>query len=88
MSTTDREARKQKLRRVQTVLGIAALAGLGVFAELAAHTGHTAAEPTAPDQQVTSLENANNGAFFSTGGNGFAPPGPGSGSPQTSSGGS
>lgn len=89
MPTMNRITKQRKLRRVQAVVGVTAFAGLGLFADLAAHTGHTAAQQvTTPDQQITSLENAGGGSFFSLGEGAPMPPSAGTSQPQASSGGS
>jgi hypothetical protein len=85
----DRLEKQRKLRKLQIAVGAAGLAGLGLFSGLAAANTHAGgSRSSTPDQQVTSLENAQGGSFFSAGGSGFAPPSASSGQPQTSSGGS
>jgi hypothetical protein len=65
---------------------------MGLFSGLAAMNTHaggsSGSHASSPDQQITSLENAQGGSFFSVGGGGAAPPSASSSQPQTSSGGS
>lgn len=85
----DRAARLARTRTLKLVTAVAGIIATTVFSGLAAGAGGAQAQGGAvsADQQVNRLEQANHGAFFSLGGS-FAPPQPGNGGPQTSSGGS
>jgi hypothetical protein len=84
----DRTDRFRKLRKLRIAVGAAGIAGLALFSGLAAANTHAGGgQSSTPDQQITRLENAQGGSFFSVGG-GIAPPTVSSGQPQTSSGGS
>jgi molybdopterin/thiamine biosynthesis adenylyltransferase len=87
-STLTREQRQQRIRKLKVAVVVAGLAGSTFFAGLAAAASQSGFRPgaTNPDQQIVRLENANGGAFFSTGGV-FAPSS-GGGQAQASSGGS
>jgi hypothetical protein len=85
MNRTDKN---RKLRKLQIAVGAAGIAGLGLFSGLAAANTHASgSQSSTPDQQITRLENAQGGSFFSVGGQ-VAPPSSSSSQPQTSSGGS
>ena len=88
-SPLDRAARQTKTRKLKWIAAVSGFMATIFFSGLAAEAGATQAHAgvVSADQQVNRLEQSNNGAFFSVGG-AFAPPGPGSGAPQTSSGGS
>jgi hypothetical protein len=85
----DRAARMAKTRKLKVAAAISGLIATTFFCGLAAEAGGTGAHSgvVSADQQVSRLEGANNGAFFSVGGS-AAPPLPGNGPAQTSSGGS
>jgi len=84
----DRTARQRKLHNLKVAVSASGLAGFALFSGLAAANTHAGGgQASTPDQQVSRLENAQGGSFFSVGG-GFAPPSSSSGPAQTSSGGS
>ncbi len=85
----DRAARLAKTKKLKIAAAVSGLIATTFFSGLAAEAGGTQAHSrvVSADQQVTRLEQSNNGAFFSVG-NSFAPPQPGNGGAQTSSGGS
>ena len=85
----DRAARLAKTKKLKIAAAVSGLIAMTFFSGLAAEAGGTQAHSSvvSADQQVTRLEQSNNGAFFSVG-NSFAPPQPGYGGAQTSSGGS
>lgn len=85
----DRAARLAKTRKLKVAAAISGLIATTFFSALAAEAGGTQAHSgvVSADQQVSRLEQSNNGAFFSVGSS-FAPPQQGYGGAQTSSGGS
>jgi hypothetical protein len=85
----DRAARLAKTKKLKVAAAVSGLIATTFFSGLAAQAGGTHAHSSvvSADQQVTRLEQSNNGAFFSVGGS-FVPPQPGNGGAQTSSGGS
>jgi hypothetical protein len=84
----DRMGRARKARKLKTLAAAAGLAGTALFTGVVVQTGHASSQHSVvtPDQQLRQLEQANNGAFFSLGGSNV--PSLGTGSAQTSSGGS
>src|SRR5579884_1310891 len=68
----DREARERKVRILKRAVAAVGLAGVGLFSGLAAANTHLGAPGSAAstDRQVSNLENAGGGSFFSAGGNG------------------
>jgi hypothetical protein len=85
----DRAARLAKTKKLKVAAAVSGLIATTFFSSLSARAGGTQAHSgvVSADQQVSRLEQANNGAFFSVGGS-VAPPMPGNGGAQTSSGGS
>jgi hypothetical protein len=85
----DRAARLAKTKKLKMAAAVSGLIATIFFSGLAAEAGGTGAHSSvvSADQQVSRLEQSNNGAFFSVGGS-VAPPQPGNGGAQTSSGGS
>jgi hypothetical protein len=85
----DRAARMAKTKKLKVAAAVSGLIAATFFSGLAAKAGGTQAHSgvVSADQQVSRLEQSNNGAFFSVGGS-VAPPLPGNGGAQTSSGGS
>jgi hypothetical protein len=84
----DRAGRARKARKLKRAAAAAGLAGTAFFTGLIVQTGHASSQHgvVTPDQQLSQLEQANSGAFFSIGGTNV--PSLGGGSAQTSSGGS
>ncbi|GAC1472919.1 MAG: hypothetical protein NVS2B16_22690 [Chloroflexota bacterium] len=84
----DRTERARKVRKLKAAAVGAGLVGTALFTGLVVGTGQAASPPgvVTPDQQLTRLEQANNGAFFSV--DGANVPLPATGSAQASSGGS
>jgi len=84
----DRAARARKAKKLKTVTAAAGLAGTALFTGLTVNASQASAAHriVSPDQQISQLEQANGGAFFSVDGPGA--PSLGNGSAQTASGGS
>src|SRR6266567_1192393 len=69
--STRRERAALKLKRIKRAAIAIGVLGLGLFTGLAARASHAAPSTRAgiaPDAQLSRLEQANNGAFFSVGG--------------------